>query len=143
MAFFVVTAVIDNLLSSLRLQRMGVGHILEADQIAFPHDSPVYPRGIGSAVNHPFHREAALRMASAAHRGRGHLVGMRHDHVQRVIGNNVRAEDRRRRTERDIETARGIGPLIMIHLDREARGSCPRRRGPFQHPRTDRVPASS
>ena len=65
-----------------RLERKHIGHLFRRHEIAAADFGAVEVKLVGNAVEQPFHGEGAFRIARAAHRHGGDLVGLGDAHVE-------------------------------------------------------------
>ena len=97
------------------LERRHVGHLLGRNEIAPPHLGAVEIELLGDAVEQPLHAEGGFRIASAAHRHGGHLVGLDHEHLELVGRQQVGAGQAGRRVVGQVDALRRIGALVVDH----------------------------
>ena len=74
-------------------QRRDIGHLLRRHQIAPAHLGAIEAKLVRDAVEQALHGECGFRIAGAAHRHGGDLVGLRDSDVELVGRQNVGAGD--------------------------------------------------
>ena len=98
------------------LERRDIGHLLRRHEIAAPHLRAVEAELVRDAVEQALHRECAFRIAGAAHRHGGDLVGLGHAHVELIGRQHVGTGQRGRGVVRQVDALRRVGAFVVDHL---------------------------
>ena len=96
-----------------RLERRHVRHLLRRHEVAPAHFGAIELELAGDAVEQALHREGAFRIAGAAHRHGGDLVGLDHQHLELVGGQDVGPGQRRGGIVGEVDPLRCIGALVV------------------------------
>ena len=91
-----VAAVEGDRRAGARLERRDIGHFFRRHEVTAAHICAVEVKLVGDAVEQAFHREGAFRIAGAAHRHGGDLVGLDDTHVELKGRQHVGSGQRRR-----------------------------------------------
>ncbi len=102
------------------LERKHVRHSFRRHQVAAADLGAVEAELIGDAVEQALHREGGFRIAGAAHRHGGDLVGLDHAYVERIGRQQVGAREPGRRVVREVDALRRIGAFVVDHLSAHA-----------------------
>ena len=135
-----VAAVEGDRRSGAGLERRDIGHLFRRHEIAAPNFGAIEAKLVRDAVEQALHRECTFRIAGAAHRHGGDLVGLGHAHVEFVGRQHVGTGQRGGRIVRQVDALRRVGAFVVDHLARARRGGGRRHRRRPRDPNIGRAP---
>ncbi len=89
--------------------------MLRRHQVAPPHLGAIESKLVRDPVEQPLHGEGAFRIAGAAHRHGGDLVGLDDAHVELIGRQDVGAGHAGRSVVGQVDALRGIGAFVVDH----------------------------
>ena len=98
------------------LERKHIRHLFRRHEIAPANLGAIELKLVGDAVEQAFHREGAFRIAGAAHRHGGDLVGLDDTHVELKGRQHVGSGQRRRRVVGKVDALRRVGAFVVDQL---------------------------
>ena len=98
------------------LERRDIGHLFRRHEIAASNFRAIEAEFVRDAVKQALHRKCAFRVAGAAHRHGGDLVGLGHAHVELIGREHVGAGKRGGCVVRQVDALRRVGAFVVDHL---------------------------